>query len=235
MTEDASESTAPVAAGTPPPSPRGISGRRVLLAVVLGVPLLLVPLLLSGTSWKRRVCLHTLAQQESSAFVVGSLPLGAGDVRDLDAWPPPPLHPHMLDRIGALPAATPAEWHRAMGASDATFFMDAERTMPFALAMQIPNTRALARSRAAIVEVRLLAAAVLDPANEADRACWQRLDAGLRDGLDRLQNLARRERRRPPVTPAEQFAERMLGRCLDALSADDPRAAVRAALCEQAP
>jgi len=217
------------------PSPTGRSGRRVILAIVLGVPLVLVPVLLTGRASKAEVCLNTLARRDSADLAMGSFPLVHLDAREVDAWPAPPTHPHLLDRVGPLPTATPAEWHRAMGASPETFFMAVERTMPFAFVVQIPNTRALAPSRAAIVEVRLLAAATLDPADADDRECWAMLDARLREGLERLANLKGRERRHPPLTAGEKAAQETLARCLDAMdrAGDDRGVAVRAALCAE--
>ncbi len=204
----------------------------MLLVFLLGLPALLVPLLLTGRASETEICLVTLERRTNSWLAIGSLALAQPEWSTMDGWPQPQLHPSLLKAVGNLPDAGPGAWRRRMGMQDADhIYMDIERTMPFALVVGIPNLRALDPRRANIVEVRLLAAAVLDPESVEDRTCFQKLDKVLSEGLEQLPGLRGRERRRPPVTSAEVAAGRILGECLDLLDEEDPSAAVRAVLC----
>ncbi len=211
------------------------SGRRALLLLLVGVPLLVVPLLLTGRASETEICLVTLERRTDSWWAIGSLALSQPDWKPVSGWPGPQLHPSLLEKFDGLPASGPADWRRAMGlAGEGHVFMDVERTMPFAFAMGIPNSRALDPRRARIVEVRLLAAAVLDPGSEADRECYGRLDALLSDSLADALRLRGRKRRNAPPAAGEIAAERILRECLDALDSENPATAVREVLCRDA-
>lgn len=222
----------PSAPPRPFAEPPRASGRRVLLYLIFGIPAVLVPLLLAGRSVDRDVDLRTLMQRERTAYRVGSFDLVRFEDRLIDQWPLQEAHPYVRDELLAPARATPSAFAtEALGQLPEPRWMPTFRGMPFAVVTRIDNPRVLGEHARAVVELRLVAASILDPADSADRALLVRLDAMLSDTTYVTgDEPAPRKRRRASYTPptrGEAAAKRLLDAILELPAGPERRDAAR--------
>lgn len=215
--------------------PPRASGRRVLLYLIFGIPAVLVPLLLAGRSVDRDVDLRTLKQRERVAIRVGSFDIVRFEVREIDQWPLHEAHPYVRGELLAPTRATPSAFAtEALGTLPEPRWTPTFRGMPFAVVTRIDNPRVLSDRARAVVELRLVAASVLDPANEQDRSTLAALDTALSDTtLVTGETSPPKKRRRQSYTPptrGEATARRLLDAILELPEGPGRREAARAIL-----
>lgn len=191
-----------------PKSSRLHSGRRVVLLVVFGVPLVVVPLLLSGPARERQVDLVTLRQRERTSFQIGSFRVREGDWQPVAGWPDAQGRVRVAAELLAPPTGDPAQWAaNAYGHEPEPVWATTQRTMPFAFLVPIENRRAMAAGVRDVLTVKLAAASVLDSADDADRERLRQLDEALLEGLRERLAQTRRRRDRTPTAGEERAAE----------------------------
>ena len=216
------------------PGGRRMSGRLVLVIILVAVPLVLIGLLLSGTATTRYLDLRTFERLEVRVFRIGSFELGQPSSSRESAWPDPPEAMAFVGRIGELPEATPDDYFGRVYEDDPSpVWFTTFRAMPFAFLIHIDNKRVLNEWRERIVGVRLAAARVLEP---EDRGLWRALDERLFEGLDAEEPFGPRERSRIVRTyipaPGEEFARELLDPLAEAADAENPEAATRQLLLD---
>lgn len=196
------------------------SGRRVLLYLIFGIPAVLVPLLLAGTSLDRDIDLRTLVQRERTAVRVGTYNIVKFDERIVDQWPTHEVHPYVRGELNAPTRPTPSAFAReVLGTDPEPRWTSTFRGMPFAVFWRVDNPRVMNDSQRALVELRVVAASVFDPANDADREVLRQLDEALsQTAFVTGEEPAPRKRRRASYTPptkGEALAKRLLDAILE--------------------
>ena len=232
------ESPASPATAPEPASPRLFRGRWVVLIVLFATPLIIIPLLLTGKSTTRQICLATLAQREMSAWTVGYMVLGEENWQMIDEWPDKVGLLALAESRAPLPDRTPLDAARDVWGeelADVHLWITVERSMPFAYFIQIRDRDAMNPGHSDIYAVRRLAASVLDSPD--DTACLAELTERLLAGQEtadtpegRIFAPSRRIRSRS-ATEGERMARMMFNPLTSAAESDDPARAMRGALC----
>ncbi|MBI5155109.1 hypothetical protein HZA57_07725 [Candidatus Poribacteria bacterium] len=198
--------------------------------------LLLVAVLLSGKAEVHEVCLRTLERREGTVWRIGSINVGKPDWRAVDEWPQTSGRFALAAPFDKPLRPTPGQYGREAFPGDSGHdWALSYHAMPFALFVEIPNKRALSPFAQDVLDTRLIAAAVLDPAIPGDFECLRRLDAVLEAGRGEPGSIEERRRRRKGVpTPGEAAAGVFIKAFLGALELEDPVPVVREVLCNLA-
>lgn len=223
-----------------PAEPPPARGWLVMLFTVIGVPALVVPILLAGTSLDREVDLRNLMQRERSAFRVGGIAVARHDDRLLDEWPTPEAHPYIRGELNTPTRSTPSAFARDLfGEVPPPEWTTTLRGLPFAIFARIDNPRVMNDNARAVVELRLVAASVFDPADADDRAALLALDEALSVKTPSTGEApAKRKRRMAAYTPptmGEQLAKQLLDAILELPPGPGRKAAAREILRKPAP
>ncbi len=211
---------------------RRFSGRWVVLVGLAIIGLVAIPFLLAGKGADRYVDLRSLRQIELSSWRVGSFHLSKIEVQETDQWPLDDAHAH-IQRWGL---ATPLRerpslyWNEVWGNEDAgpALWHATFRRMPMAIIVKIDNKRPMSSGARAQLDLRLIMASVLDPANPEHRAAYRLLDSKLSKEIrvfDPLDPPRGRVGYVPPVE-GERVAREILDQILD--SAHENREAAAA-------
>lgn len=224
-------------ADAPPSDPpaRGMRGWKVVLVFLVLAPAVIVPLLLAGPAMERQACLRALDQREAEFFQVASTRLSALEWQSIDEWPEWSGRYEIPAALRTPPEALPPSEFAALayGPDAERQWVTIQRSLPFAYFAPVRNLRALRPERLDIMDIRLVAATVLDPRDPDDRAVLAELDRVLSEGFQEAEDLPMREKRRRDPMPGEMAARYLLNSLFTALAdAEDPRAAARGVLAD---
>lgn len=237
---------APAASDAPQPSAntRRFRGRLVVLLALVAVPLLAIPLLLTGPGMQRQVCLVTLAQRERTGWQIGYMELGSPEWRTVDEWPRAVERMGLPGELLAPPAESPLERARTIWGEDLApvhYWTTSARSMPFAFVVRIENSRAINPRHADVMAVQQLAHALLDAHDAEDAACARALADALLEGQELAETDEGRifspsRRLRDPIAREGEKRARDLFNPLAAAAGEGEgaREALRAVLCEVA-
>jgi len=211
----------------------GTPGKVVVLVGIAIIGLVAIPFLLAGRGAERYVDLRSLQQLELSSMRVGSFHLTPLEVREIDRWPMEDVHAHVVRAgLGTPLRETPSAYWEEMGFDEAErppLWHATYRLLPMAVIVKIENRRPMTPEARTQLDLRVMMASILDPADAEDRALYRHLDSKLSKGVrvfDPMNPPRGRVGYVPPVE-GEQFARQLLSRILDAVHADPENATLR--------
>ncbi|MEQ8821671.1 MAG: hypothetical protein RLY93_15655 [Sumerlaeia bacterium] len=218
---------------------RSVSGKKTLIAVAIAA-CLFVPLLVAGPTFQRDIDLTTLRQRTQSGFTIMNAPVGEPAREVEDAWPEPSGDFHIPPPFDSPHASTPMAYWQALGRVDdppeSERWVTRRYTSPVLFVIPLTNPNALHPFDRARLDTRLIAAAVLDPGDPADRALYEEVEAALADvtPAPKPDTGAPEKRRARKPTLGDLRAQAFVEDFLTILSQDAPEAerlsAVREAL-----